>query len=80
MSKPPSGMSTARRNAEALLSRAQKRDSELKLEQDRESEALALKTARLRALRLAKEAAEQGAVAAAPPRARRPKPRRSKQT
>ena len=80
MSKPPSGISAARRNAEALLNKTQKRESDFKLEQQRENEALALKTARLRELRLAKEAAEQSATAAAPSPARRPKPRRSKQT
>ena len=48
-------ISTARRNAEALLSSAQKRESDFKLEQERAREAMALKTARLRELRLAKE-------------------------
>ena len=80
MSKPPSGISAARRNAEALLNKTQKRESDFKLEQQRENEALALKTARLRELRLAKEAAEQSATVATPSPARRPKPRRSKQT
>ena len=80
MSKPPSGISAARRNAEALLNKTQKRESDFKLEQQRENEALALKTARLRELRLAKEAAEQSATATTPSHARRPKPRRSKQT
>ena len=80
MSKPTSGISAARRNAEALLNKTQKRELDFKLEQKRESEALALKTARLRELRMAKDAAEQSAVAASPPPARRSKPRRSKQT
>ncbi len=80
MSKPPSGVSAARRNAEALLNKTKKRESDFKLEQQRENEALALKTARLRELRLAKEAADRSAVVASPPPARRPKPRRSKQT
>jgi hypothetical protein len=80
MSKHSSGGSAARRNAEALLNKTQKRESDFKLEQQRESEALALKTARLRELRLAKEAAEQSAAAAAPAPKRRSKPRRSRQT
>jgi hypothetical protein len=80
MSKHPSGASSAKRNAEALLNKTKKRESDFKLEQQRESEALALKTARLRELRLAKEAAEHSAMANTPPLARRPKPRRSKQS
>jgi hypothetical protein len=80
MTKHPSGGSSAKRNAEALLNKTKKRESDFRLEQQRESEALALKTARLRELRLAKEAAEQSAAAAAPPPARHPKPRRSRQT
>ena len=46
MSKPTSGVSAARRNAEALLNKTKKRESDFKLEQQRENEALALKTAR----------------------------------
>ncbi|HMK40448.1 MAG: hypothetical protein ACRECI_13895 [Methyloceanibacter sp.] len=80
MSKPTSGVSAARRNAEALLNQTKKRESDFKLEQERESEALSLKTARLRELRLAKEAADRSAMATTPPPVRRPKPRRSKQT
>jgi hypothetical protein len=76
MSKPPS--SAARRNAEAMLNQTKKRESSFKLEQEREHEAMALKTARLRELRLAKEAVEKETAAAAPPP--RPKVRRSKQT
>jgi hypothetical protein len=79
MSKHSSGGSSAKRNAEALLNKTQKRESDFRLEQQRESEALALKTARLRELRLAKEAAEQSAAAATPAPTRRAKPRRSRQ-
>ena len=70
MSKFPTRISAARRNAEALLSRSKKQESTLKLEQEREHDAMVEKTARLRALRLAKEAAdrEAAAVAAATPR------------
>jgi hypothetical protein len=75
-----SRISAARRNAEATLSKAQKRDSDLKIEQQRELEAMAQKTARLRALRLEKEAAEQAATTANPAPRARPKVRRSKHT
>ena len=70
MSKFPTRISAARRNAEALLSRSKKQESTLKLEQEREHDAMVEKTARLRALRLAKEAADREAatVAAATPR------------
>ena len=79
MSKFPSRVSAARRNAEAMLNRNKKQASGLREEQERERDAVAVKTARLRELRLAKEAADKEA-AAAPPAARRSKPRRSKQT
>jgi hypothetical protein len=79
MSRQSSGSST-RRNAEALLSKTKKREWDFKLERERESEALSLKTARLRELRLAKEAAEQVTSAAGPSRIKAPRPRRSKQT
>jgi hypothetical protein len=75
MSKFPTRISAARRNAEALLSRSKKQESTLKLEQEREHDAMVEKTARLRALRLAKEAADREAAASAPPVAR-PKARR----
>lgn len=80
MSKPSSRASSARRNAELLLGRAQKREASFKLEQEREHEAMMHKTARLRELRLAKEAAEKKAEASTPPAPRPAKPRRSKQT
>jgi hypothetical protein len=63
MSKFPTRISTARRNAEALLSRSKKQESTLKLEQEREHDAMVEKTARLRALRLAKEDADREAAA-----------------
>ena len=75
MSKFPTRISAARRNAEALLSRSKKQESTLKLEQEREHDAMVEKTARLRALRLAKEAADREAavqtVATARPKSRR---------
>ena len=57
MSKISPPMSPARRNAEALLNQSKKREASLKWEQEREYEAMLSKTARLRELRLAKEAA-----------------------
>jgi hypothetical protein len=80
MSKPSSRASSARRNAEVLLGKAQKREASFKFEQEREHEAMMLKTARLRELRLAKEAEEEAIQAAAPSSPRPSKPRRSKQT
>jgi hypothetical protein len=78
MSKPTSRVSAARRNAEALLNKT-KRELDFKLEQQRENKALALKTARLRELRLAKEAADQSVVFTKPASPPQSKPRRSKQ-
>jgi hypothetical protein len=78
MSKTPT-ISAARRNAEALLSRNRKRESDFKLEQERAQEAVALKTARLRELRLAKEAADQSESPAKLAVAARPKVKRSRQ-
>lgn len=80
MSNPPSRTSAARRNAETLLGKAQKQESDFKIEQEREREALALKTARLRELRLAKEAADQSAAIVKPAVRPAPKVRRSKQS
>jgi hypothetical protein len=57
-----SRISAARLNAEALMKPANTRESSLKLEQVREREALSAKTARLRELRLAKEAADKEAA------------------
>jgi hypothetical protein len=67
MNKTPSRFSAARRNAEALLGQAQKQESSLKQEQEKAHLALTEKTARLRALRLAKEAEDREAAAAKPP-------------
>lgn len=80
MSKTSSRSSAARRNAEALLSKTQKREATFKLDQEREHEAMTLKTARLRELRLAKEEADRKLEASVPPSPRPVKPRRSKQT
>jgi primosomal protein N'' len=81
MSKYSSRSTVARRTAEALLNKAQKREASVKLEQERDYEAMTLKIARLRELRLAKEAADKEKQTATPtPAPRPPKPRRSKQT
>ena len=81
MSKFSSGSSSARRNAEALLNKTEKREASFKLEQAQEHEAMMLKTARLRELRLAKEEEDKRLQEAASLPAKRPvKPRRSRQT
>jgi hypothetical protein len=81
MSKFSSGSSSARRNAEALLNKSQKREASFKLEQAQEHEAMALKTARLRELRLAKEEEDKRLQEASPPAPKRAaKSRRSRQT
>ncbi|MFW2390868.1 MAG: hypothetical protein ACTSRM_08920 [Alphaproteobacteria bacterium] len=84
MNKTISRMSAARRSAEAILSQSQKRQESFKREQQQASDALAEKTARLRELRLAKEAADREAEAAVAAAAPKPKKRaavrRSKQT
>ena len=67
MSKISPSMFSARRNAEALLSQSQRREENFKLEQEREYQAMVSKTARLRELRLAKEAADREAAALTPP-------------
>jgi hypothetical protein len=79
----PSRMSAARRNAETILSQSRKRQESFKLEQKLAHDAMTEKTARLRELRLAKEAADRDAEAANPPARSVPKTRkvwRSKQT
>lgn len=53
----------ARRKAEAVLAQRKKQDNEVVQQRAREREALAEKVARLRDLRLAKEAAEAQASA-----------------
>ena len=78
-----SQVSAARRRADAILDQSRKRQESYKLEQSLASDARAEKTARLRELRLAKEAADREAAAEnqsvqLAPRAR--KPRRAKQT
>jgi hypothetical protein len=50
MSKISPAMSSARRNAEALLTQSKKREASFKSEQEREYEAMVSKTAHLREL------------------------------
>ena len=66
MNKTPTRTSAARRNAEAMLNQNRKRESSFMQEQAREHDARVEKTARLRALRLAKEAEDREAAALAP--------------
>ncbi len=86
MSKPfHSSMSAVRRNAETVLNQRRKQQDSLKQEQQKANEAMAEKTARLRALRLAKEGAEAAAaveetVTSPIPAPKRQSVRRSKQT
>jgi len=82
MSKSISRMSAARRSAETILNQSRKRQESFKLEQKQAHDAMAVKTARLRELRLAKEAADKEAAAeaeAAAPVKKNAKPRRAKQ-
>ncbi|HYH70815.1 MAG TPA: hypothetical protein VEX16_05885 [Methyloceanibacter sp.] len=60
-------ISAARRNAENMLNKSRKQDSSQKGDQERQQQALSEKTARLRELRLAKEAEDRSAAAAKPP-------------
>jgi hypothetical protein len=73
-------MSAARRNAETILSQSRKRQESFKLDQKIANDAMAEKTARLRELRLAKEAADKEAAASAASAPKARKVRRSKQT
>ena len=66
MSKISPPMSSARRNAEALLNQSKKREASFKWEQERKYEAMMSKTTHLRELRLAKEAADNEAAALTP--------------
>jgi hypothetical protein len=67
-------MSAARRNAESLMPAKKRTESTLKRDQQRERDALAEKTRRLRELRLAKEAADRAEAEANPPKPK-PKPK-----
>lgn len=60
----PSRMSAARRRAEMVLNQSQTRQDTFRQEQKRAHDAMVEKTARLRDLRLAKEAADKEAEAA----------------
>lgn len=64
-SSPTSHMSAARRNAETALSKSQRRQESFRIEQQQVEKATMQKTARLRELRLAKEAADAEAAALA---------------
>ena len=64
-------MSPARRRAEMILDQKTKRQEGFDLDQKRAHDAMVEKTARLRALRLAKEAADKAATQAAEKKAAR---------
>ena len=66
----------ARGKAEALLTRRQQQETERLSNRERDRKALDEKIARLRALRLSKEAADRAAAAAARPAATRKSPKR----
>ena len=80
MSKGRSHMSAARRNAETIMNQSRRRQESFQLEQKLAQDAMAQKSARLRELRLAKEAADKEAEAKAPATSNSRKTRRSKQT
>jgi len=61
-SRNSSPVSAPRRNAETVLNQSTKREESFKLDQQHEYEAMSSKTARLRDLRLAKEAADKEAA------------------
>jgi hypothetical protein len=71
-----SRITAGRRNAEALMKPTNTRETNLRLEQEREREATAAKTERLRQLRLAKEAADREAAGPALSRKSKVKRRR----
>jgi len=66
MSRISSPASAVRRNAEVLLKQSMKREASFKLDQEHEYEAMSSKTAHLRELRLAREAADNEAAALTP--------------
>jgi len=66
-----SRITAARRNAEALMKPTATPEVRLRLQQEQEREATAAKTARLRELRLAKEAAEKEASPTRKPKVKR---------
>lgn len=72
------GMSVARLRAESILRKVIDEISPHR-EQEKQHEAMAAKTVRLRQLRLAKEAAERDKESSRPLRQKKPKPRRKKQ-
>ena len=75
MSKVDDLVAASRRKAEELLNRTKEKAGERLAVRDQQRQAEDAKTARLRELRLAKEAAEQTERATKPPRgARRKKP------
>lgn len=66
MSRISPAAPAVRRNAEALLNQSMKRETSFKLDQQHEYEAMSSKTAHLRELRLAREAADNEGAALTP--------------
>ncbi len=66
---------TPRRTAQSIADERQKRDKDVMKQIERERQTLEAKVARLRALRLAKEAEDRASPA--PPAARKPRQRRA---
>lgn len=84
MAGPPKPTDAARKAAQTHFTQSEQRDKAIKQEIEKERAATAAKTARLRALRLAKEAADREEAerrkAAAPAKAAAPTPRRKRIT
>jgi hypothetical protein len=62
MATPPKSPDAARKSAQTYFTHTEQRDKAIKQEIEKERAASAAKTARLRALRLAKEAADKEAA------------------
>lgn len=83
MAGPPKPNDAARRAAQTHFTQSEQRDRAIKQEIEKERAASAAKTARLRALRLAKEATEREEAEkrkAAEPKPGQPSPRRKRIT
>jgi len=64
---PPAKRDAARKNAEDHFTASERRDTEVRKELERQQAAVTAQMAKLRALRLAKEAEDREAAASAPP-------------
>jgi hypothetical protein len=75
---PPAQRDAARKRAQNHFAASEQRDTEVRREIQRQQTATATKTAKLKALRLAKEEADRIEAANAPPKAKKPKIKRVK--